>query len=277
MEITRTGPDGRRIWQALDKHKQWIRRPLVFRGSGLPFCARRFCLDRKVEPLSESSYVRDVRLHRGHAVHYAVQKWLGDVGLLFGNWVCESCQRSMGPTYRVRDTFGPVGQCPRHGHALTYEEYDLCYEDLTGHPDGLLLRSKDPLTFSLLEAKTIQHTAPSPKSKSFMNLKEPDHRHVEQANAYACMIPKLLGFAVARCVIMYISVDKPNWRPKFFEFTPDFSRFARNIRTVRYIKRCLDKPDVIPQRCSDQDCDPFCEYHEPCRSDRLDLLGVPLP
>lgn len=260
MEFRKNTRRGNRLWRALERAGEWEDRPLMYRGSSLPFCPRAYFLDRIMKPPVRRNYSSDVRLWRGHAIHNCIQHWLGQAGMLFGNWECYVCKVTLGPNYVIRDEMGPPGVCPRHGVTLRYQEYELEYEGLHGHPDGLISETGAPEEgFDLLEAKTIQHTAFRGSTYgSFLDLKEPLPNHVEQANAYACMIPKVLGFKINKVLIVYLSADKPNWKPKTYEFTPDETRFRAVLDTLHQIdERPLDAR--VPP-CPEDTRSPFCRF-----------------
>jgi hypothetical protein len=157
MDILLNGRRATNAWRALDKTERWTDRRMEFRGSALPFCPRAYWLDKKLQPASRQSFANDVRLWRGHGVHNCIQYWMGQAGILFGDWECSVCRMTLGPSYVVHDALGPPVQCPRHGTTLRYREYELNYEGLSGHPDGLIPDEADPGAFSLLEFKTLQH------------------------------------------------------------------------------------------------------------------------
>ncbi len=99
----------------------------------------------------------------GTAVHATTQRWLGRLGVLFGDWACENvwCEQSRNldkegeviPVIRAR--FGPQ-KCPDCKKACVYSEFK--FEDSpTGHCDGLIKLGKitpEEMDFILLEIKT---------------------------------------------------------------------------------------------------------------------------
>lgn len=236
---------------------------MEFRASSLPFCQRAFWLDKKLEPASWRCYSEEVRFWRGHGVHNCLQFWLGQAGILFGDWECPTCQKTLGTPYVVHDAPGPPGDCPRHGVTLRYREYELSYKGLSGHPDGLILDRDDTAgtSFSLLEVKTLQHWASKNSSyPDWMTIKRPYGPHVEQANAYACMVPRLKGFKIVKVLIWYVSIDRPTWKPKIFEFDPDENRFQKHIDTLRKIES--QSLDDLPPACDPKTRNPFCVFSE---------------
>jgi hypothetical protein len=254
------------VWGALEKSGYWSNRRLEFRGSGLPWCPRAFYLDRILEPPSRFGYLNEVVLQRGQAIHEVVQKWLGKTGHLFGNWECPVCKVTLGRPYVDRNSYGPVGRCPIHKVDLAYQEYALEFEGMTGHPDGLVPNDGREHTFTLLEIKTQGHF--STKSwPGWCDLHEPMEHHFEQANAYACIIPAHLGFKITKGWIWYISADRPRWKPKVFEFTPEPRRLYKHIRTMRQIEKLdLQKGEPPAGTCKKSALDPWCAFAPVCLS-----------
>jgi len=260
MEFRRDGGRGVKLWRALDKTTTWTERRMEFRGSSLPFCPRAYFLDKVLQPASERSFAEEVRLWRGHGIHNCLQHWLGQTGLLFGDWECSVCRAIPNVVpYVVKDRRGPPGVCPTHGATLRYKEYDLSYEGLSGHPDGLTVDG--PNSFCLLEAKSLQHRAARYSSyPDWMSIKEPMPHHVEQANAYACMVPRVKGLKITKVLVWYISIDRPTWKPKIFEFEPDEARFQRHLDTLKQIE--AQDLDGLPPSCPKGHHDPFCPFSD---------------
>jgi len=236
---------------------------MEFRASSLPFCPRAFWLDARLKPASWRSYAEEVRLWRGDGIHRCLQYWMGQAGILFGDWECPVCRMTLGPDYVVHDVLGPPGQCPRHGNTLRYREYELSYEGLSGHPDGLIPdTAASTESFSLLEIKTLQHRGFKGSSyPDWMTIKKPYRPHIEQANAYARMVPRLKGLRITNVMIWYVSIDRPTWQPKVFEFAPDEERFQRNLDVLHEIKN--QDLDAAPPLCDPDARNPFCQFAEP--------------
>jgi len=254
--------NGRRAvsaWRALDRTEIWTDRRKEFRASSLPFCPRAFWLDKKLQPATRRSFTEEVRLWRGHGIHNCLQYWLGQAGILFGDWECPICKLTLGSDYVVHDVLGPPGQCPLHDVTLRYREYELSYEGLSGHPDGLSPDSADVGAFSLLEFKTLQHRKHRGSSyPDWLTIKKPYPPHIEQANAYACMIQEAKGFRITKVLIWYISIDRPTWQPKIFEFEPEWDRFQRHIDTLHQIEN--QDLDDLPPVCDPDAKSPFCTF-----------------
>jgi len=157
---------------------------------------------------------------------------------------------------------GPPGTCPYHGSTLRYQEYTLSYEGLSGHPDGLIPDVADTNGgYSLLEIKTLQHRGFKGSSyPDWMTIKKPYQPHIEQANAYACMIQRIKGLRITKVLVWYVSIDRPTWQPKVFEFDPDVALFEKNLDVLRQIKR--QRLEDTPPLCDPDARNPFCPFAE---------------
>lgn len=82
----------------------------------------------------------------GHSVHAKYQRWLAEMGILWGTWACSRC------TYRfVGDA---PGSCPECGEYMKYKEVSLFDEDLmiAGHSDGVVFLDD---VYRMIEIKTV--------------------------------------------------------------------------------------------------------------------------
>jgi len=266
MEFNSKSRRALQVWETLERAGYWSNRRLEFRGSGLPFCPRAFFLDRVLEPPNRFGYLDEVVLQRGHAIHEVTQKWLGRSGLLFGNWECPRCLMTLGRSFVDHNSYGPAGRCPIHQEELRYQEYEIEFEGLIGHPDGLIPNEGREHTFTLLEIKTQAHTG-SKAWPGWKELREPIDHHIEQANAYACIIPAHLGFKITKGWIWYISADRPRWKPKIYEFDPDPRRLMKHVKTMRQIEKFdLKGGSPPPGTCRKEALDPFCPFQPICLS-----------
>jgi hypothetical protein len=131
----------------------------------------------------------------GHNVHATFQnKYLGPMGVLWGQWICRSCRKiiigvmptkceSCGAGRRApvlwTDDYG--NECSEVLDNIEYVEFFFTNEEhgYTGHPDGLLLDGDMSLVMpnALFELKTI---SPS----GYKSLKEAKPDHVIQMHAY---------------------------------------------------------------------------------------------
>ena len=83
----------------------------------------------------------------GHSVHSKYQRWLTEMGILWGTWVCKDCGVSW------------VGETPLvcyncNSPRVVYKEVSLSSEDLliSGHSDGVVLLDD---TYRMIEIKTV--------------------------------------------------------------------------------------------------------------------------
>lgn len=119
----------------------------------------------------------------GHYIHAKWQKWLQEMGTLYGKWFCEECG----------EMFWGGSDC--HEGPLTYREVPLFYAPLriSGHSDGWLVNLGEPL---MLEIKsvgmgTIRWEAPEMLAeydgdfdKIWKALKAPFMKHITQVQIY---------------------------------------------------------------------------------------------
>jgi hypothetical protein len=105
----------------------------------------------KSKPLRLSS---NVVFAEGHAIHDKWQKWLADMGVLWGRWECAVCEESI---LAWSNEIG--GDCPARiavgRHLWEYKEVPLEYAALNirGHADGIInIDGDEPF---LLEIKSI--------------------------------------------------------------------------------------------------------------------------
>jgi hypothetical protein len=119
----------------------------------------------------------------GHYIHAKWQKWLQEMGTLYGKWHCEECG----------EMFWGGSDC--HEGPLTYREVPLFYAPLriSGHSDGWLVNLGEPL---MLEIKsvgmgTIRWEAPEMLAeydgdfdKIWKALKAPFMKHITQVQIY---------------------------------------------------------------------------------------------
>lgn len=83
----------------------------------------------------------------GHSVHSKYQRWLTEMGILWGTWVCKEC----GNTW-VGSTPSCCDRCA--GLKIRYKEVSLSSDDLmvSGHSDGVVLIDD---VYRMIEIKTV--------------------------------------------------------------------------------------------------------------------------
>ena len=125
-----------------------------FRASGLPACPLQhvwYRFDRAADSLPgrRESFTKDFYTEIGTAVHTVVQRWLGRLNVLFGDWRCPQCTDLV---YKGR--LGTVTcDC---GAETVYEELSFAGKP-SGHCDGLIKLGEltpNENDFAVLEVKT---------------------------------------------------------------------------------------------------------------------------
>jgi hypothetical protein len=169
-----------------------------FRCSGFPFCPLRWIADT-LDPKKEiTRFSSDFYMSVGTTVHLVLQKWMARTqGGLFGNWKCASCQTTVSLSWSPQ-------RCPGCGTAMDYDEVTFTEPTtgLTGHTDGLTRWKKDSDDLMVFDFKTI----------SIERLKNDDlpyWHNIEQVNAYAVLLQRLLGLPIVGFALAYIARDDP--------------------------------------------------------------------
>lgn len=199
----------------------------------------------------------------GNTAHTKWQRWLAQMGRLYGSWWCHVCMHSMLATSPAScencgDSFG-----------LEYREVPLEAEArylIAGHADGAVLDIG-----SLVEIKTIgtgtirieepelvrKHTKKTTDGKTVLDLdslwngiKRPFPSHRRQAQIYL-RLANLMGLDVDRMVFLY--ENKANQQPKEFsitydpDVTHDLFETARDIKFAVADGIVLDRPKDFEQ------------------------------
>jgi len=164
------------------------------------------------DKLEEETFTKDFFCNIGTVVHSVVQKWLGLTAHLYGKWKCPVCNKIK------HEGFGPViCECKT---LCEYEEYELNYNIITGHCDGLFLINNK---FYVFELKTISTNGINARIREG----KPYYYHSNQANMYSLMCQKLkLPYPLIGNVIVYITRDNP------FKFKA-FAHEGINLKTVK--------------------------------------------
>ena len=194
-------------------------RPYKRRSSSLPFCQRRYILEKRVQsdmhPGLSQTLDQDLIMDTGTAAHTTIQRYLSLAGMLFGNWRCRRENWDTGQMcwHLETDKVGPV-YCPKCKSLMVYEEYKV--QDpvslFTGRPDGLLIFPKLERYASvvriLLEIKTIS-------DHLLTNLTMPKFDHMMQASFYGMTMPLCYPELIPEVdyiVYLYVSRGYPSTR-----------------------------------------------------------------
>jgi len=186
----------------------------AFRASGLPLCQLQvvwFEMDEVLAelPRREQSYMSDFFMAVGTAAHTVTQRWLGRMGILYGNWKCPVCDA----VYKDRLGIQMCDGTPSITWGLdlhpptetVYEEF--AFDDLpTGHCDGLIkLPGMTPgdRDFVLLEVKTTQRNKiQAIQSGDFA------FNYKLQVSIYADKL-RARGYNIVDCLFVFVPRDYP--------------------------------------------------------------------
>jgi hypothetical protein len=150
----------------------------------------------------------------GHMIHAKWQRWIQEMGALYGKWYCHDCG----------EMFWGGSDC--HEGPLEYKEVPLFYEPLRifGHADGLIVNVGEPL---LLEIKsigegTLRWEAPellmeynNDFKAAWNSLTQPFMKHIMQAQIYM-KLAELLNLDVQPQEAVFIYESKPTQQAKEF-------------------------------------------------------------
>ena len=189
LQLLPNGRDTTVIHPSEMASKEWCHRATWLRLTGH--------LPRKSAPLTLRP---NLIFSEGHLIHAKWQGWLGDMGVLWGEWLCWACDlRVLG----YSDEIGAV--CPavspavggsRKPHLWKYMEVPLKHTNLRigGHADGIVNMSGDEPF--LLEIKSIgpgtirlldllaEHEADDISSDRFSKITRPMNSHFMQTQLY---------------------------------------------------------------------------------------------
>lgn len=203
------------------KKKDYKRSVLEIRPSALPLCGRRlsfdFVLDPSEKPVEPVDFINDAITGFGNTIHAIIQKWLGSIGLLLGDWVCLGCR--VEAKWHKGAPLCKNKKCPDYKLPMVYQELNLNHPIVKlGHPDGLIVF--DDTTFGL-EIKTKSQ-------KVLEEIREPVDQHIfYQAACYAAMLKFMKGIEVKEFIFFYIARNLP-WRFKI-SYSPEKGKKAKVV------------------------------------------------
>lgn len=175
-----------------------------FRASGLPACPLQhvwYRFDRELDSLPgrRESFAKDFYTEIGTAVHTVVQRWLGRLGVLYGDWLCPKCKKL------YRGNLGTVTcEC---GAETVYEELSFDGKP-SGHCDGLIkLGDLTPgeKDFAVLEVKTTSER----RLNEVIKPQGPPLNYRLQATNYTHRLQQL-GFNLVGVMFLFVPRDSPN-------------------------------------------------------------------
>lgn len=175
-----------------------------FRCSGLPFCPVKW-LAQELDPEPfKASFGFDYYTTAGTAMHKVLQKWMGRMNGLLGDWKCHKCKTEVSMAWSPQ-------YCPTCNKYMEYEEVEVKEPEtgLSGHIDGITrceAASDDLLVFdykSIGVRGLAQDELPYPYN-------------IQQINAYAVLLKRLLGLPIKEMGLIYVARDNPTnfkiWR-----------------------------------------------------------------
>lgn len=181
----------------------------------------------------------------GHTIHDKYQRWLQDMGLLYGRWVCRDCEHSFFAQ-------SPL-VCPGCGSStrLRYREVPLENVEymIAGHADGAVNTGNEWLEVPepfLIEIKSIgpgtvrvEHPELYRKyiqgeydlTKLWQEIKRPFPAHIRQATLYCW----LSGYKK----MIFVYESKWNQQTKEFVVVPDFKYIAWMLEGAKDVAQAI--------------------------------------
>jgi len=197
------------------------------RVSGFPFCGLKAAwkkITNHVEPDADAlkSFYCDI----GTAVHTVLQRFVGSLGKMYGNWLClnKRCKHVV--------KFSPHINCPKCGSEMLYEEFSIkAFRHVSGHTDGLF---KDKYgKFWIVDYKTTSVSViESQKDKPTL----PYQKNKAQILAYVALLELELNIEISGWMLVYVARDKPT----VFKVTGGFVDSKTKNRILKKI-RLYDK------------------------------------
>ena len=190
----------------------------------------------------------------GHAIHAKWQKWLGDMGVLYGLWGCLACPAmawSVGT---------PTDLCEHPPACVYYLEVPLETDLWQSHADGIVVVAGSPTR--MLEIKsvgkgTIRHAAPGllrdcpDMSDAFKKITVPFKAHRNQIQIYMYLANEINDMypdgpipAIDTAVVLY--ENKADQSVKEFVVPADISQIADILEASEDIQRHLDTGTLVP-------------------------------
>lgn len=221
-------------------------RNLSYRPSSFPICGRMKAIERArtlamgEPPKQRETFRNDTYLNLGTAIHACWQRWLGRIGVLWGDWTCTrvSSTREGNVETRIhcggeRRGWGPA-LCPNCNSEMEYAE--ISFQNHKGIPKAIRPASAhcDGFTFigdgkgspqagsesgalpdTVIEIKTTS------KSHADSKVHEPkSDSHFMQASAYAQMANMAYGLDIKHILYVYVNRDVP-WKATMFRYAPN--------------------------------------------------------
>jgi DNA-directed RNA polymerase subunit RPC12/RpoP len=229
------------------------------------------------EPINYKGRSASFRLENifdyGHSVHAKYQRWLQEMGILWGKWSCKECKNEW-----LSDT---PAECPNcHSKRIRYKEVPLVSEELmiAGHSDGIVLLND---VYKMIEIKTVGIGTLRFESydlfdkyqkenltleELWWHIKRPFSTHIRQGQIYM-HIAKQVYPELDINEIIFIYEWKPTQEVKEFVVTYNPELISNTLLVADLVASAvksdtvLDRPDWAKQdgkTCS------ACEYRSTC-------------
>ena len=196
----------------------------------------------------------------GHYIHDKWQRRLWDMGYLWGNFYCHSCDT----VFTEVDAMDCCWDCGMPSKYMEYREIPLSAMDtflISGHADGGVPRNEALIEIKSVGAGTVRVADPELYKKFsdgqkvdlpglWKAIEEPFPDHVNQGQIYLA-ICKLMGYNFNKIVFLYES--KFNQGAKEFVVDYDPAHSDPLLEKARHIKRALEG-FVDPPECPNGGC-----------------------
>lgn len=210
--------------------------------SKLPFCQVEYLWDifSPEKPIRQEKFKTSFYFSIGTSVNEVVQKHLANIGILYGNWFCRSCEKYF------KNKLGPVYCCRS---LCVYDEYYFKLKHIKGKVDGILFFENEG--WYILEIKTYNGK----------HLDKPKKPHLLQTNCYYFMIEEHLkennlGFKledIKGVIHYYQHREDPTVHQIFKDDISIFNRkeYNKHINTYLKAKKMAKTGDLsnISRKC----------------------------
>tara|TARA_R100000656_G_scaffold104176_1_gene76120 strand:+ start:148036 stop:148848 length:813 start_codon:yes stop_codon:yes gene_type:complete len=231
-----------------------------FRASGLPFCPRELVIDRLIKEENRVGSLMDYGfafyVGIGTAVHEVIQRYLGMVKGLYGNWTC------CGYTELEREG---SKECPVCGEPQHYDEFKMSFGDSSAYADGVWLRHNAVWEFKTYGVDKVD------------DLTEPKDAHLQQASCYVELLNEARGWNIDKIIFVYLARDNPR-KFKVLVVPPIKNMYSTVLKEYREAQK-MAEAKILPKRVCESPTDGDfmnCGYSGICFSPDLDKMLIPV-
>lgn len=187
--------------------------------SKLPYCGTRALYERLIDKdpdgLNEDTLRGALFGNMGNGVHYAMQRFMGQLGNAIANWTCEGTKEE--PHTLVEVQFKTARPCTSCGRLMRHKE--LKFEDgpLVGKIDFLWVARTEEYG-NLLYLVDFKSTDDDRLKDHFDDPKRglyPNRDHIYAMEAYVPMVEAAIGRKLTGWMLHYMGRNKPfvnNWK-----------------------------------------------------------------